>query len=66
MALVITHPDYMNCKRGRCKIDEYPIQFYEEFLNYVKSKYDGQYWHPLPREMARFWKKELVRLNLSP
>ncbi|OGW37717.1 MAG: hypothetical protein A2Y97_13365 [Nitrospirae bacterium RBG_13_39_12] len=57
MALLITHPDYMNCKKGRCKMDEYPMEFYEEFLDYIKSKYEGQYWHALPREMARFWKE---------
>jgi hypothetical protein len=22
----------------------------------VKEKYAGEYWHVLPREMARFWK----------
>jgi len=56
MALLITHPDYMNCEKGRCTTEEYPIEFYERFLHYVKSKYEGQYWHALPKEVARFWK----------
>ena len=54
----ITHPDYMNCDKGRCGIEEDPIEFYEEFLDYAKSKYDRKYWHALPKEIARFWKKE--------
>jgi len=29
-------------------------------INFVKAKYEGQYWHPLPREMARFWKGKMV------
>src|SRR3990172_562574 len=56
MVLLITHPDYMNGHNGRCTIDEYPMELYKELLNYVKYKYEGQYWHPLPKEIARFWK----------
>jgi len=65
MALLITHPDYMNCNKGRCKIEEYPMEFYKEFLDYVKTKYEGQYWHPLPKEMARFWKQKMVEKGLG-
>ncbi len=60
MALLITHPDYMNCTGGKCRIEEYPIDIYEEFLNYIMRRYEGQYWHLLPREMARFWKTHVV------
>ncbi len=31
------------------------MRYYEEFLEYVKDKYEGQYWDVLPREMARYW-----------
>ena len=41
MALLITHPDYMCFGKARPKIDEYPAEIYEEFLNYIKNKYDG-------------------------
>ena len=30
-------------------------QQYERFLRYVQTTHDGQYWHVLPRELARFW-----------
>jgi peptidoglycan/xylan/chitin deacetylase (PgdA/CDA1 family) len=64
MVLFITHPDYMNSTKNRCEIDEYPIEYYEEFLKFVKEKYEGEYWHSLPREVARFWKRNRT-LNLS-
>ena len=57
MALVITHPDYMNFTRKKLGINEYPVKFYEELLEYIKTKYEGQYWHVLPKEIARFWSK---------
>jgi len=62
MALVITHPDYMNFGNTKFTIEEYPMTFYKEFLEYIKNKYEGQYWHPLPKEMARFWKEKMVAM----
>lgn len=55
MALLITHPDYMNFEGTRMKIGEYPAELYRNFLEYIKSRYPGQYWHVLPRDLARFW-----------
>lgn len=52
MALVIAHPDYMAF--GKPTFDTYPSHYYEEFLQYVKTKYAGQYWQALPREVAQF------------
>ncbi len=55
MVLLITHPDYMNFNKGRLGAEEYPADYYKQLLTYIKSRYEGQYWHPLPKEMARFW-----------
>lgn len=66
MALLITHPDYMNFNQTRPILEEYPVSLYEEFLNYIKQNYRGQYWNPLPKEMASFWKKEVVSSSLKP
>lgn len=55
MGLLISHPDYMNFAGKQLEFDTYPAEYYEEFLNYIKSKYKGQYWHVLPKDMARFW-----------
>ncbi len=54
MALLIAHPDYMNFGEGKLGSEEYPARYYAEFLEYIKTKYEGQYWHVLPNELARF------------
>ena len=58
MALIITHPDYM-CFGGKKERDEYPVSHYEEFLAYVRGKYEGQFWTALPREVARYYAAQL-------
>ncbi len=58
MALINTHPDYMNFTANRCGLEEYPALYYQRFLEYVKNRYEGEYWHVLPREMARLIRPE--------
>lgn len=53
IVLLITHPDYMNFD-ARPYYDEYPARYYVDFLKHIKSKYGGQYWHVLPRDLARW------------
>ncbi|MFX0194924.1 MAG: hypothetical protein ACFFCW_02285 [Candidatus Hodarchaeota archaeon] len=60
MALLNTHPDYMNFCARRRSIEEYSANYYREFLEYVKSKYEGKYWHVLPMQIARFWQKTII------
>jgi hypothetical protein len=60
MALLNTHPDYMNWTGEKAKVDEYPHEYYLEFLRFVLSKYHGQFWPALPREVAAFWKSSMV------
>ena len=59
-ALILTHdvdahPDFINFDSSNFGLKEYPFEYYEEFLNYIKKNYKGKYWHVLPRNMARFW-----------
>jgi len=54
MAMMITHPDYMVFDGQKRAIDEYPAAYYREFLEHVKTTYAGQYWHALPRDVARY------------
>jgi glycosyltransferase involved in cell wall biosynthesis len=55
MALVDAHPDYMafsgapTRKRG-----EYPVELYKQLLEHVRLNHRGEYWQPLPREVAAF------------
>ncbi len=60
MALLITHPDYMVGEGERLGIERYPMDRYREFLDYVNDKHEGQYWNPLPKELARFWRTTSV------
>jgi peptidoglycan/xylan/chitin deacetylase (PgdA/CDA1 family) len=55
MALLNVHPDYV-CFEGKQGREEFPVALYAAFLEYVQTKYEGQYWHALPREVASFVK----------
>jgi len=57
MALFIAHPNYMNFGKTS-HYEEYPARYYEEFLAYIKLKYEGQYWNALPKEVAHFWNRK--------
>ncbi len=54
MALFISHPDYIDFNNNS-HYEKYPVKYYEEFLTYIKDRYKDQYWHALPRDMAKFW-----------
>jgi hypothetical protein len=51
MALMNTHPDYMSFE-GITQRDEFKVDLYLNFLEYVKKNYAGAFWHPLPCELA--------------
>jgi hypothetical protein len=57
MALINTHPDYMNFGDSGLRFEEYSVEYYIEFLRYIKERYNEQYWHGLPKDMADFWLK---------
>jgi hypothetical protein len=54
MALLNTHPDYMNFDEGIRLPYRYPATFYAEFIDYVKSRYANKYWHATLREVAQY------------
>jgi len=60
MALMLTHPDYINPYKKSIGDEEYPIRYISEFLSYVKKNYQGKYYHVLPRDLAKFWKENYV------
>ena len=45
MVLLNTHPDYMAFDGNIKSNFLYPFEFYTDFLNYIKTKYRGQYYH---------------------
>jgi len=56
MALLNTHPDYMSFSGTKLSFEEYPIRYYEDFLNYLLNTYNCQYWNALPKDVSSFWK----------
>ena len=61
MALFNSHPDYMNFNKQKNGPEDYSIKYFKEFLMYIKSKYEGQYWHVLPKEIAQYWISNIVK-----
>ena len=64
MALLITHPDYMVFDSGKRAVDEYPADYYRNFLEHVKTTYGDQCWHALPRDVARYisdWQAKQIK-----
>jgi glycosyltransferase involved in cell wall biosynthesis len=53
MALINTHPDYLNLIDEGTE-QEVSVKFYVELLEYVRSRYTGQFWSALPREVAEY------------
>ena len=49
-----THPDYMNFGDSPLTDETYPVAFYTELLDYIKRKYSGQYWNPLPLQLVEY------------
>lgn len=60
MALVISHPDYMNFDERKPSLQEYPAGYYSDFLAYVKTQYQGQYWPALPKDVAALCRERIL------
>jgi hypothetical protein len=55
MALINVHPDYIDfAKTGPHSNRHFPVSLYWEFLNLLKTRYRGEYWAALPREMSNY------------
>lgn len=57
MVLLNTHPDYMSFGPGPAGRDEYPVERYGQFLDWIRSVHKGAYWSALPSEVARLCAK---------
>lgn len=56
MALLNVHPDYIGFGK-KLNASEYPVVWYEDFLRHVQKVYAREFWNPLPREVARWYKE---------
>lgn len=59
MALVNVHPDYIDFSGETVSWRKFPVRFYEEFLGYVGRHYANQFWNPLPRELAEWYRHQI-------
>lgn len=58
MVLFNTHPDYMHFGPGGAPAGiQYSAGLYSEFLEDLKNRHAGKYYHALPAEIALFWKR---------
>ncbi len=55
MALIKTHPDYINFDGRDRNGNLYPVAFYTDFLDYVRSRYGDEVWVASPAEVASYW-----------
>jgi hypothetical protein len=60
MALLNSHPDYMNFGSGKLEGEEYPVPQYESFLKCIQDTYKDQYWHVLLSQVLEFWKQRFT------
>src|SRR5437764_13420578 len=60
MALIDTHPDYMALDGSNPQAGEYPIGLYKELLHYARSRYAGEHWAALPRQVAAYLLKSMA------
>ncbi|GAB4342160.1 MAG: hypothetical protein Kow0037_29340 [Calditrichia bacterium] len=60
MVLVNVHPDYLAFDGAKPTAEEFPARLYQDLLQYLNENYAGQYWNPLPREMADFVKQNRI------
>lgn len=59
MVLGNFHPDYMGFSDPPKRGMEFCSKLYRGFLENIKQKYLGRFWHVLPCELARFWACEM-------
>lgn len=57
LALVNIHPDYMDFHKTDFSSFRYPASLVEDLLNYLRSRYQGEYWNPLPRDLATWFRQ---------
>lgn len=58
LALVNIHPDYVDFSGSGDSGSTYPASLLEEFLNHIRSEYEGAYWNPLARDLASWFRTQ--------
>ena len=58
LALVNIHPDYIDFEGGSVTNTTYPSALLEDFFQYINSTYQNQYWNPLARDLAVWFRDQ--------
>ena len=45
---------------SRPTLEEYPVRYIRDFLEFILKNYKDQYWHVLPKEMAEYFKNAYI------
>ena len=56
LVLVNIHPDYTDFDRSDFAHFRYPVSLVADLFQHLESHYAGQYWNPLPRELAAWFR----------
>ena len=57
LALIKTHPDYMDFENQfTFSTKHYPAALYDDLLDYISANFKGRFWHALPMEVAHYWR----------
>jgi len=56
LALVNIHPDYIDYHRTDFAKYRYPAALVQDLLRYVTRRFEGEFWNPLPRELATWFR----------
>jgi len=62
MTLVNVHPDYLNFENKR-KLEQFPVNYYADFLKFIKENYEGKYWNALPRDVASYLRQNGIQID---
>jgi glycosyltransferase involved in cell wall biosynthesis len=60
MALLNVHPDYLRFPGEPASPRTFPVAHYFELLEYVRDRYAGVYWQPLPKRIAEWYGREIL------
>lgn len=58
LALVNIHPDYIHFPDEPSDDSCYPAALLREFMEYIRTRYEGAYWNPLARELAAWYRDQ--------
>jgi glycosyltransferase involved in cell wall biosynthesis len=65
MALLNTHSDYMNFGNRDSVELFYPPEHYVRFLDYIRTRYSGKFYHALPSVIAEFIKDQHKQAGIA-